>query len=109
MSTGSRAQVADILERIIAARRRALEQAKQTTPAAKLEERAAVAPPVRDFAAALTRDGLNVIAELKKASPSRGVLRADYNAAGDAEKGQHKSRFLDTPPVPLRGTRGGSE
>ena len=81
MSTGSRVQVADILERIVAARRRAVEQAKQTTPAAKLEERAAVAPPAREFAAALARDGLNVIAELKKASPSRGVIRADYNPA----------------------------
>jgi len=81
VSTGSRAQVADILERIVAARRRAVEQAKQTAPAAKLEERAAVAPPVRDFAAALTRDGLNVIAELKKVSPSRGVMRADFNPA----------------------------
>lgn len=78
MSTGPRVQVADILERIVAARRQALEQAKQTTAAAKLEERAAVAPLVRDFAAALCSDGLNVIAELKKASPSRGVLRADY-------------------------------
>lgn len=33
----------------------------------------------RDFAAALTRGSLNVIAELKKASPSRGVLRADFD------------------------------
>lgn len=77
----SEAQTADILERIVAARRRALAVEKQTTPAAKLEERAAAAPPPRDFAAALTRDGINVIAELKKASPSRGVLRAAYNPA----------------------------
>ena len=38
------------------------------------------AGPARDFAAALSRDSLNVIAELKKASPSRGVLRADFDA-----------------------------
>jgi indole-3-glycerol phosphate synthase len=76
-----RAQTADILERILAARRRALAQAKQTTPAAKLEERAASAPPPRDFAAALRRDGHNIIAEIKKASPSRGLLRAGYNPA----------------------------
>ena len=78
MSSNVRAQVSDVLERIVAARRRAVEQAKQTTPAAKLEERAAVAPPVRDFAAALRRDGLNIVAELKKASPSRGLMRTDY-------------------------------
>ncbi|MCI0403707.1 MAG: indole-3-glycerol phosphate synthase TrpC [Acidobacteria bacterium] len=81
MSSGPRTQVADILERIVAARRRAVKQAKQTTPAPKLEERAAVAPPVRDFAAALSRKGLNVIAELKRASPSRAPLRKDYNPA----------------------------
>ncbi|MBI2956381.1 MAG: indole-3-glycerol phosphate synthase TrpC [Acidobacteria bacterium] len=79
--TSSRTQAGDILEQIVAARRRALERAKQMTPAHKWEERAAVAPPVRDFAAALTRDGLNIIAELKKASPSRGLLRAAYNPA----------------------------
>jgi indole-3-glycerol phosphate synthase len=78
VSSDARSQVADILERMVAARRQAVEQAKQTTPAAKLEERVAVAPPVRDFVAALRREGLNVIAELKKASPSRGLLRADY-------------------------------
>jgi indole-3-glycerol phosphate synthase len=47
----------------------------------KLEERAAAAPPPRDFAAALARNGLNVVAELKKASPSGGLLRAAYNPA----------------------------
>ncbi len=81
MASSPRTQTADILERIVAARRQALAQAKQTTPAAKLEERAAAAPPPRDFAAALGREALNVIAELKKASPSRGVLRAKYNPA----------------------------
>ena len=35
----------------------------------------------RDFAAALSRDSLNVIAELKKASPSRGLLRAEFDPA----------------------------
>jgi indole-3-glycerol phosphate synthase len=81
VSGSSQAKMADILERVVGVRRRALATAKQTTPAVKVEERAAVAPPVRDFAGALTRANVNVIAELKKASPSRGVLRAPYNPA----------------------------
>src|SRR6202041_1304340 len=36
-------------------------------------------PPPRDFAGALTRPGLNVISELKKASPSLGVIRENYS------------------------------
>lgn len=81
MPSPSQAKTADLLERIVRARRRALAQAKQATPAAKLEERAASAPPVRDFCAALTRPRVNVIVELKKTSPSRGLLRQSYNPA----------------------------
>jgi len=81
VQTPSSLKTADLLERILAARRQALAQAKQVVPAAKLEERAAAAPPPRDFAAALRRDALNIIAELKKASPSRGILRSAYNPA----------------------------
>jgi indole-3-glycerol phosphate synthase len=43
------------------------------------------ATPLRDFSAALLRDGLNVIAELKPASPSRGVLREPFEPVALAQ------------------------
>lgn len=69
-----------ILERIVASKRLELLRAQAETPHRELDRRLAKAPPVRDFRAALERGtGLNIIAEVKKASPSAGVLRADFD------------------------------
>ena len=70
-----------VLARIIQARRDAVAYRKRVLPEAVLRMGVTKADPVRDFAAALTRDALNVITELKKASPSHGVLRSDFDAA----------------------------
>ncbi|MCK4846355.1 MAG: indole-3-glycerol phosphate synthase TrpC [Deltaproteobacteria bacterium] len=43
------------------------------------------ADPVRDFAAALRRGGTNIIAEVKKASPSKGIFREDFDPVKIAE------------------------
>jgi indole-3-glycerol phosphate synthase len=69
-----------ILDRIVAQKRSEVEAARRRAPAEELSEGLALAPPVRDFAAALLRGpGVGVIAEVKKASPSAGVLREDFD------------------------------
>ena len=68
-----------VLDRIVEARRAAIAHRKKSVPEAALRFGVKHAQPVRDFAAALGRDSLNVIAELKKASPSRGLIRADFD------------------------------
>jgi len=79
--SGAAAPVADLLATIVAATRRIVEARQAQDPIAALAERAAAAPLRRGhFAAALSRTGgINVIAECKRRSPSRGVLRANYD------------------------------
>lgn len=84
MSTHS-APTGTILDRIVEARRADVEHRKPMLPLAALRMATKKAAPPRDFAAALSREGLNVIAELKKASPSRGVLRENYDPAALAQ------------------------
>ncbi len=68
-----------VLDRIIEARRAAIAHRKKSVPETALRFGVKHGQPARDFAAALTRNSLNVIAELKKASPSRGLIRADFD------------------------------
>ena len=69
-----------VLDRIVASKRQEIEWHRAETPESALRGRLSSAPPVRDFRAALERGpGLGIIAEVKKASPSAGVLRADFD------------------------------
>ena len=76
METVSREK--NILDRIVAVRRESIAHRKRVLPDVALKMAAQKAGSPRDFVGALSRDGFNVIAELKKASPSRGILRENY-------------------------------
>ena len=71
----------DLLEAIVAATRARVAAATEREPRASLERRAmARTPDAGAFATRLSRRGsINVIAECKRRSPSRGVLRAAYD------------------------------
>jgi len=69
-----------ILEEIIAWKRDEIVRHKRARPAEVVRARAALAPPPRDFAAALRSPGVSLIAEVKRASPSKGLLCHDFDA-----------------------------
>ena len=70
-----------VLDRIVEARRAEVAHRRKSVPETVLRIAVKNADPVRDFAGALTRPQTNVIAEIKKASPSAGVLREDFDPA----------------------------
>jgi indole-3-glycerol phosphate synthase len=78
------------LDTILQSTRVSVSTAKTRVPAAELERQAALHQP-RGWAAALRRraaSGPAIIAEIKKASPSKGVIRADFDVAWLAERYQ---------------------
>ena len=75
--------MSDILDRIAAYKRREIAEAKSARSFAEVRKAADVASPPRGFADAIRRTldagGTALIAEIKKASPSKGLIRADFD------------------------------
>lgn len=75
--------MSDVLARICARKREEVERRKRLRPLAEMEAAARAAPPPRGFRAALEESDragrLALVAEIKKASPSRGLIRADFD------------------------------
>ena len=75
-----------ILDKIVETKRREVAERKRKRPLAELDEIIASMPPTRDFAKAIGTGDCPVIAEVKRRSPSRGVLRADFDPVGIARE-----------------------
>ena len=68
-----------ILDKIVAAKREELADAQRLAPLAAVQQTAAEQPRPLDLAGALSGSGIRLIAEVKKASPSRGLLSPDFD------------------------------
>jgi indole-3-glycerol phosphate synthase len=75
--------VSDILEKIILVKHREIEESRSAVSLSELEKQCSDLPPTRDFVHALRsrveKSQPAVIAEIKKASPSKGVIREDFD------------------------------
>ena len=74
--------MANRLDQILATKRDEIAHGRTTCSEAELGRRAAAASPPRGFAAALARqarEGFGLVAEIKRASPSKGLIRADFD------------------------------
>lgn len=74
--------MADVLKKILAVKKVEIAEAKEKIPLAKVHERVRDMPKCRNFYGALTKKnprGINVIAEIKRASPSAGLIRRDFD------------------------------
>jgi indole-3-glycerol phosphate synthase len=80
--------MSDILQRILATKRAEVESARAALPLSEIKARAKGASPARDFVSAIrAKTGAGkpaVIAEVKKASPSKGLLRKDFDPSAIA-------------------------
>lgn len=76
-----------ILEKIVWHKEKEVDGMRERVPLVELQKQALTAPPVRDFGAALRQGKTDpaLIAEVKKASPSKGIIRADFDPVAIAQ------------------------
>jgi indole-3-glycerol phosphate synthase len=86
-TTASEAKPRHILEAIVWHKEQEVERQREQLPLKQLQRQLDQAPPVRDFVAALTQSPhpVSLIAEVKKASPSRGILRDPFDPVAIAQ------------------------
>lgn len=97
----------DFLERILASRRAHVDADMRAVPRDEIEREASLREPARDFRGALAADGMSLIAEFKRASPSRGLLRDDLDPVLQAdayERGGARALSVLTEPEFFRGS-----
>ena len=97
----------EILDEIMTHHRERLPRLMTEVPLADLRAMAAVAPPPRDFLAAVRAPGVSLIAECKKASPSKGLIVRDYDPVRLArayEKGGARAISVLTDTRHFQGT-----
>lgn len=68
-----------ILDEIVAYKRTELSKTQKLIPLAEVQRQAWLQPPARNLSSVLNGDGVGIIAEVKKASPSKGVICRDFN------------------------------
>ncbi len=69
----------DILTKIVARKQERLAESKRHKPLAALRSEVQTTPEPHRFIAALQRDGINIIAEIKRRSPSKGIIRENFD------------------------------
>lgn len=94
------------LDRIVESTRARLEQSRGKVPVDILRERPTVREPSRDFLSAISRDGISLIAEIKRSSPSAGDIRPDADpvkVAAEYQRGGASAISVLTEPEFFQG------